>query len=135
MIQIIQIMHLASSDFDNFVSFVLTLDETTLETLQEDWTLGHAQSLNTNEGLFLVLKKGKAIGFGSITHSPNAASTSSIALVNHCHIIPTEQQKGYGNQLFRHLRQFAQVHFDFLQLKKTCPLQQRMGEMIDLSIL
>lgn len=132
MIQIILIKHLASSDFEDFMTFVLAQDATTLETLKDDWTLGDTPFLNSSEGLFLVLKEGKAIGFGSVIKSPNTPPTAGIALANHCHIIPAERQKGYGNQLFRHLRQFAQIHFNFLQLKETCPLYNRTGGMIDL---
>ena len=132
MIQIIPIKHLASSDFEDFITFVLAQDATTIEAIKDDWTLGDSPFLNANEGLFLVLKEGKVIGFGSIIPSPHTPPTTGIALANHCHIIPVERQKGYGNQLFRHLRQFAQIHFDLLQLKETCPLYHRTGGMIDL---
>ncbi|MFK7979103.1 MAG: GNAT family N-acetyltransferase [Saprospiraceae bacterium] len=132
MIQIIPIKHLASSDFEDFITFVLAQDATTLETIKDDWTLGDSSFLNLNEGLFLVLKEGKVIGFGSVLKSPDVPLTAGITLANHCHIIPAERRKGYGNQLFRHLRQFAQIHFDFLQLKETCPLYHRTGGMIDL---
>jgi len=91
------------------------------------------QFTNSGEGLFVVVKANHIIGFGSIQQSPDAPPTAGIALVNHCYIIPSERQKGYGNQLFQHLRQFAQNHFGLLQLNEACPLRERLGNLIDLS--
>lgn len=96
-------------------------------------TLPHpAKFTNYGEGLFVVLKAGQVIGFGSIQRYPHAPLTAGIAMMNHCYIIPTEQQKGYGTQLYRHLCQFAQNSFGLLQLNEDCPLYERTGGMIEL---
>ena len=79
-----------------------------------------------------MLKAEQVIGFGSVQQYPHAPLTAGIGLVNHCYIIPPERRKGYGNQLFRHLRQFASLHFDLLQLNEACPVRQQMGAMIEL---
>lgn len=134
MIQIIQIMHLANADFEHFLTFALAQDVTTLETLLEDWTVDVSSASISDTRFFLVLKAGKAIGGGSIIQSPDAPPKAGIALLKHCFIIPTEQNKGYGTQLFRHLKHFSQCHFDMLQLKKDCPLYQRTGGLTELII-
>lgn len=115
MIQIIPITHLSKTD----------LAALTIATLP-NWQ----QFTKSGEELFIVVKAEQIIGYGSVQQSPDAPPTAGIALVNHCYIIPTERQKGYGHQLFRHLRQFAQNHFGLLQLNEACPLRQRL---IDLS--
>lgn len=86
----------------------------------------------SEEGLFVVLKKGKIIGYGSVIASPNTPLTAGIGLLNHCFIIPLERQKGYGNQLFQHLRQYAALHYGLLQISRYCPLWNQMGEYIEL---
>lgn len=133
MIQIIQVMQLANADFEQFLTFALAQEVTTLETVLEDWTVGTSSSIS-DTGFFLVLKAGKAIGGGSIIQSPDAPPTAGIALLKHCFIIPAEQNKGYGTQLFRHLQHFSQDHFGLLQLKKDCPLYERTGGLIDLNL-
>ena len=133
MIQIIQIMQLANADFEQFLTFALAQDVTTLETLLEDWTEDVASTSISDTGFFLVLKAGKAIGGGSIIQSPDAPPTAGIAFLKHCFIIPSEQNKGYGTQLFRHLQHFSQDHFGLLQLRKDCPLYERMDGLIELN--
>jgi len=87
----------------------------------------------SEEGLFIVQKNKQIIGFGSVITSPNMPPTAGIAVLNNCFLIPTERQKGYGTQLFKHLRQYAALHFGLLQLNKDCPLWNQVdGGYIDL---
>lgn len=89
----------------------------------------------SEEGLFVVLHNGKAIGYGSVVANPDVPLTAGIGLLSHCFIIPSERQKGYGNQLFQHLRQYASHHFGLLQLNEYCPLNNRIeGKYLDLMI-
>ncbi len=131
MIQIIQISHLANADFETFLTFILAQDATTIETLLEDWTMNISTAVS-GTGSFLVLKVGRVIGGACITQSPDSPPTTGIALIKDCFIIPTEQNKGYGTQLFRYLQHFSQDHFGLLQLKKDCPLYERTGGLIEL---
>lgn len=128
----IQIIQLPNTDFNRFKA-ILPQEIAQLIALQVNSVAGFQRFSKLGEGLFIVIKEEKVIGFGSIEQSPDAPPTAGIALVNHCYILPTERQKGYGNQLFRYLRQFAQNHFGLLQLNDTCPLRQRLGGLIDLS--
>jgi len=111
---------------------VTRLSNTTLSTKHLPALPNPAQFANYGEGLFVVLKAGQVIGFGSIQRYPHAPLTAGIAMMNHCYIIPSEQQKGYGSQLYRHLYQFAQNTFGLLQLNEKCPLYERTGGMIEL---
>jgi len=90
----------------------------------------------SEEGLFVVLKKAQIIGYGSVIISPDAPPTAGIGLLNHCFIIPSERQQGYGTQLFQYLKQYAALHCGLLQVNKNCPLRNRMErEYIDLTVL
>jgi len=86
----------------------------------------------SEEGLFIIQKERQIIGFGSVIPSPNIPPTAGIGLLNNCFIIPTERQKGYGTQLFKHLRQYAGLHFGILQINKDCPLWNQVDGYIDL---
>ena len=106
-----------------------------LIALQQVWDK-QASFPISEEGLFVVLKKGQIIGYGSVIPSPNAPPTAGIGFLNHCFIIPSERQKGYGTQLFQQLRQYATQHFGLLQLNEKCPLNNRMeGAYLDLTIM
>lgn len=105
-----------------------------LIALQHSADSSHSSFPVSEEGLFVVLKKGELIGYGSVIPSPHAPPTAGIGLLNHCFIIPLERQKGYGTQLFQHLRQYASLHFGLLQLNEKCPLNNRIeGEYLDLT--
>lgn len=117
MIQIMPITQLSHTTFDS----------------QHIPVLPHpSEFTNPGEGLFVVVKAEQIIGFGSIQQYPHAPLTAGIGLMNHCYILPSERRKGYGNQLFRQLRQFAALHFDLLQLNEACPLHAREGGLIEL---
>ena len=132
MIQIIQVKQIPQADLKFFYSEALTQEVSQLITFQTDWETGFRRFLHPGEGLFLVKKEGQTIGFGSVVVAPDAPLTAGIGLINHCFILPLERKKGYGNQLFKHLRQFAQINFGILYLNEACPLYERMNGSIDL---
>jgi len=106
-----------------------------LIALQQVWDKQASFPLS-EEGLFVVLKERQIIGYGSVVISPDAPPTAGIGFLNHCFIIPSERQKGYGTQLFQYLRQYAAQHFGLLQLNENCPFRHRMeGAYLDLTIM
>lgn len=114
------------------IKSIKQLSHSTLITQNLSVLPNTTQFNNPGEDLFIVLKAGQVIGFGSIEQYPHAPLTAGIALMNHCYINPSERNKGYGNQLFRHLRQFAQNNFGLLLLNEKCPMYERVGGMIEL---
>jgi len=86
----------------------------------------------SEEGLFIIQKNKQIIGFGSVIASPDIPPTGGIGALNNCFVIPTERQKGYGTQLFKHLRQYAALHFGLLQINKDCPLWHQVDGYIEL---
>lgn len=140
MIQIIPIAQYSSKDALNLAVFPAELLPLTaalpyelLQLIALQQMENNAQAFPTSEeGLFVVLKKGQLIGYGSVVASADTPPTAGIGQLSHCFLIPAERQKGYGTQLFRHLRQYAALHFGLLQLNPTCPLRNQMGEYIDL---
>ena len=140
MIQIIPFTQYSSDEALNLANFPAELRPHTAAFSYEMSLLIALQQTDSNaqaypiseEGLFVVLKNGKLIGYGNVVASTDVRLTSGIGRLNHCFILPAERQKGYGTQLFRHLRQYAAGHFSLLQLKEDCPLRNQMGEFIEL---
>ncbi len=103
-----------------------------LNTAQADSAASFHPFSKLGAGGFIVLKAGQVIGYGSVEASPEAPLTAGIGVIKHCFIIPTERQKGYGTQLFKHLRQYAALHFGLLQVNKDCTLCNQVDGFIDL---
>lgn len=132
MIEIVRVNQVRRIDFNLFKRVAPSQEIAPLIAFEKDWESNFRTFSKPGEGLFVIQKGGQTIGFGSVSASPNAPLTAGIGLINHCFIIPTERKRGYGNQLFKHLRQFAQLHFGLLQLKEDCPLHERVGGMMEL---
>jgi len=140
MIQIIPFAQYSSDDALNLANLPTELMPHTVAFSHEMLCLMALQQTDckapaypiSEEGLFVVLKDGQLISYGSVAASADAPPTAGIGQLSHCFIIPTERQKGYGTQLFKHLRQYAATQFGLLQLNKDCPLRNRMGEYIEL---
>lgn len=140
MIQIIPITEYSSEDALNLATlpagllpFITAFPYELLQLFALQQTDDNALAFPISEaGLFVVLKNGQLIGYGSVAASADAPPTSGIGRLNHCFIIPRERQKGFGTQLFRHLHQYAALHFGLLQLNNACPLRNQMGEYLDL---
>jgi len=132
MISITQVNRLHFTDVHFFLSVSSPRELAHLIPFRKEEVGGFSLNANSVEGLFLVKKEGKAVGFGTVIAAPSVPLTAGVGLLQHCFIIPTERRKGYGNQLYRHLCQFAQNSFGLLQLNEKCPLYERTGGMIEL---
>ncbi len=102
------------------------------DVLERQWLSGQCRFDKPGEGLFFVYKNTEIIGLGSVQQSPIAPPTAGIGLLQNCYILEKERGKGYGNQLYQQLVNFAKIEFGQLQITQQCPYYEQLGPTVDL---